>query len=66
MKKVLVLVAIFIIFDRCMNYKISQARRYARIAHLKRQKELKKAFKIKQQQLAQSKKACKGASTQVS
>ncbi|MCF7900269.1 hypothetical protein K9K77_02050 [Candidatus Babeliales bacterium] len=48
MKKVLVLAVIFVIFDRCMNYKIGLTRRNARIAYLKHQKEIKKNFEEKQ------------------
>lgn len=54
MKKVLLLAVIFVIFDRCMNYKIGLTRRNARIAYLKHQKEIKKNFKEKQH-LAHSK-----------
>jgi len=60
-KKVLVLAAIFIIFDRCMNYKISQTRRKVRIAYLKHKKEIKEIFA--DNQLAYGKKTRKNTTT---
>lgn len=56
MKRLLLFVCVFLVVDRFMSYKISQARRYARIEFL-RKKKMGRPSGLDGKQLAQMRKA---------